>query len=449
MNMITMPSGKDSHIHEPTVPNMHWYVKFFLSPASRLSSPEKAMPDIHRPNYHYYESSHSFTPVLAKFILSSHVDNENRKTSQLEKVVPALTPPITGVMPFVKPFSLKDGLPRKDARLLADKVADTESLSFTTANNVYFSRLVAISSALDYIGSRKERRSKLIATIQARLLSGKAGSNVKSPTILGLVPKWVAGSSIVGATKEVVRHNLIENGIVLRHKRFADNSQKAQARIPQKRFAIENGIVLHHKRFADNSQKAQARIPQKRFAIENGIVLRHKRFADNSQNAQARIPQKRFAVENGIVLRHKRFADNSQNAQARISQKHFAIENGIVLRHKRFADNSQNAQTRIPQKHFATDIPYIRQGSSPLMYATDLPAMVYFVPGKLQKSATVVKTTEKDVKREASSSVPPSFTKPQMSSSKSVAESDLPRLANRVYGLIVERIGREKELGGY
>jgi hypothetical protein len=83
------------------------------------------------------------------------------------------------------------------------------------------------------------------------------------------------------------------------------------------------------------------------------------------------------------------------------------------------------------------------------MYSTDMPAMVYFTPDILQKSATAVKTTEKDVKREASSSVPPPLAKPQMSSSKTVTESDLPRLANRVYGLIVERIGREKELGGY
>jgi hypothetical protein len=332
-NMITTPSGKDSRIHELTVPNMHRFAEFSLSPASRLSSTEKAMPEIHRPNYHYYESSHSFTPVLAESILSSHADAYNRKTSQSEKVAPALTPPVTGVMPFVKAFSLKGGLPRKDACLPADRKADTEGLSFTTAKDIYFSRLMATSPASDYIGSKKERRSNPIAATQARLLSGEVGSKVKSTTILGLVPKRVPGGSIVGATNEVVRHNLIENGILIRHKRFTDNSQDARA--------------------------------------------------------------------------------------------------------------------KIPQKHFAPDIPYIRQDSSLLKYTTDLPAMVYLVPDILRKSITALKTTDKDVQPEASYSVPPPFTKPQMSSSTSITESDLLRLANRIYRLIVERIGREKELGGY
>jgi hypothetical protein len=332
-NMIEAPSGRDSHVRELTVPNMYWFAKISLSPASRLSSIEKIMPVIHKPNYYYHELSHSFTPVLSESILSSHVDSHNRNISQSKEVVPALTQPVVGIVPFAKPFYLKDGLPRKGSHLDADRMADTEGRSVMTTKDVYSSRDVATNPVLGYIGSKKEQQSNLITVTRARLLSKDVRSNVKNATNLGLVPKWIPGDSIFRASKEVVRHNLIEKG--------------------------------------------------------------------------------------------------------------------ILIRHKRSVDNSQNAQTGIKHRHFDPDIPYVHQRSSPLTYSTDLPAMVYLAPDVLRKSETAVKTTEKDVKRKSSSSVPPPFTRPQMFSSASVAESDVPRLADRVYELIVERLGREKERGGY
>ena len=204
----------------------------------------------------------------------------------------------------------------------------------------------------------------------------------------------------------------------------------------------------------------------------------------------ARIHSGQEVIKNEISPHYNRFTGNGQNAGKKLSQKYLNPKIPYIDRKSLISRHTIDFQPMVyfssnPPKNSADAIKKaIARKSSISRYTTDFQPIVYFSPNLIKNSADVIKKAidrklllsrhtidfqpmvyfssnppknSADVIKKAeenlrsaslhSDSSPP--INPKIPPSVSVPEIDLFNLADRVYGLIVERVKREREMRGH